>query len=91
MTRLPRRAAGLAAGDRRALLSDGDEAEGCYREAAGRLGRTSFRPKFARAHLLYGEWLRREGRRAEARAQLREAHEMFAVIGMRAFAERARR
>jgi DNA-binding CsgD family transcriptional regulator len=75
----------------RALLHDGDEAESCYREAASRLSRTGFRPELARAHLLYGEWLRREGRRAEARAQLREAHEMFAVIGMRAFAERARR
>ncbi len=75
----------------RALLSDGQDAEGYYREAVGRLSRTRFRPELARAHLLYGEWLRRERRRAEARAQLRTAHEMFATIGMQAFAERARR
>ena len=75
----------------RALLSDGAEAEGWYREAVGRLSRTGFRPELARAHLLYGEWLRREGRRADARAQLRTAHGMFAAIGMQAFAERARR
>jgi DNA-binding CsgD family transcriptional regulator len=75
----------------RALLSDGEDAERWYREAAGRLSRTGFRPELARAHLLYGEWLRREGRRADARAQLRTAHEMFAAIGMQAFAERARR
>jgi DNA-binding CsgD family transcriptional regulator len=75
----------------RALLSDGEDAEGWYREAVGRLSRTHLRPELARAHLLYGEWLRREGRRADARAQLRTAHEMFAAIGMLAFAERARR
>jgi DNA-binding CsgD family transcriptional regulator len=75
----------------RALLSDGQDAEGWYREAVGRLSRTRLRPELARAHLLYGEWLRRERRRAEARAQLRTAHEMFAAIGMQAFAERARR
>jgi DNA-binding CsgD family transcriptional regulator len=75
----------------RALLSDGPDAEGFYREAVGRLSRTGFRPELARAHLLYGEWLRREGRRADARAQLRTAHEMFDAIGMLAFAERARR
>ncbi|HWG61161.1 MAG TPA: helix-turn-helix transcriptional regulator, partial [Streptosporangiaceae bacterium] len=75
----------------RALLSDGQDAEGWYREAVGRLTRTRLRPELARAHLLYGEWLRRERRRAEARAQLRTAHEMFAAIGMLAFAERARR
>ena len=75
----------------RALLSDGQDAEGWYREAVGRLSRTRLRPELARAHLLYGEWLRRELRRADARAQLRTAHEMFAAIGMLAFAARARR
>ena len=75
----------------RALLSDGQDAEGWYHEAVGRLSRTAFRSELARAHLLYGEWLRRERRRAEARAQLRTAHEMFDAIGMQAFAERARR
>jgi len=75
----------------RALLSDGRDAEDSYREAVDRLGRTGFRPELARAHLLYGEWLRRESRRADARGQLRTAHGMFAAIGMEAFAERARR
>jgi DNA-binding NarL/FixJ family response regulator len=55
------------------------------------LSRTPLRPQLARAHLLYGEWLRREGRRADARAQLRTAHDMFAAIGMQAFTGRARR
>ena len=75
----------------RALLSDGADAETSYSEAIDRLRRTRFRPELARAHLLYGEWLRREHRRADARAQLRTAHEMFAAIGMQAFADRARR
>jgi hypothetical protein len=75
----------------RALLSDGEDAERCYREAIGRLSRTGFRPELARAQLLYGEWLRRERRRTDARTQLRTAHDMFAAIGMQAFAERARR
>jgi DNA-binding CsgD family transcriptional regulator len=75
----------------RALLSDGQEAERWYREAVDRLSRTGFQPELARAHQLYGEWLRRERRRAEARAQLRTAHEMFDAIGMQAFAGRARR
>ena len=75
----------------RALLSDGEDADASYREAIERLGRTPLRPELARAHLLYGEWLRRGGRRADARAQLRTAHEMFDAIGMEAFAERARR
>jgi DNA-binding CsgD family transcriptional regulator len=75
----------------RALLSDGEDAEGWYRQAVDRLSRTALRPELARAHLLYGEWLRREGRRADARAQLRTAHGMFGAIGMEAFAERAGR
>ena len=75
----------------RALVSTGDRAERLYREAIGRLGRTTLRPELARAHLLYGEWLRREHRRIDARAELRSAHEQFVAIGMDAFAERARR
>jgi DNA-binding CsgD family transcriptional regulator len=75
----------------RALLSEGDTAEQLYEEAVERLGRTQLRPELARAHLLYGEWLRRQGRRIDARTQLRTAHDMFATIGMEAFAERARR
>jgi ATP/maltotriose-dependent transcriptional regulator MalT len=74
-----------------ALVSDGALAEELYREAIARLRRTRLRPELARAHLLYGEWLRREGRRVDAREQLRIAHELFAAIGMEAFAERARR
>ena len=75
----------------RALLSEGAAAEDLYREAIDRLGRTRLRPELARAHLLYGEWLRREGRRIDAREQLHTAHDLFATIGMEAFAERARR
>jgi DNA-binding NarL/FixJ family response regulator len=75
----------------RALLSDGAAADELYREAIDRLSRTRVRPELARAHLLYGEWLRRENRRADARAHLRTAHDMLTAIGMEAFAERARR
>jgi DNA-binding CsgD family transcriptional regulator len=75
----------------RALLSDGEAAESSYRESIERLGRTRIRAQLARAHLLYGEWLRRERRRGEAREQLRTAHEMLDAMGMEAFAERARR
>jgi DNA-binding CsgD family transcriptional regulator len=75
----------------RALLRHGDAADDLYREAIDRLGRTPLRPELARAHLLYGEWLRRESRRVDARAQLRAAHDGFISIGMEAFAERARR
>ena len=75
----------------RALLADGADAENWYREAIDRLSRTGSRPEAARAHLLYGEWLRRENRRTDAREQLRTAHDLFGAIGMEAFAERARR
>ena len=75
----------------RALLNYGMTADDLYRVAIDRLGRTRLRPELARAHLLYGEWLRREGRRADAREQLRTAHEMFTAFGMEAFAERTGR
>jgi DNA-binding CsgD family transcriptional regulator len=75
----------------RALLSDGETAEGLYREALDRLGRTRVRTELARTHLLYGEWLRRERRRLDAREQLRTAHDLLSEMGMEAFAERARR
>jgi hypothetical protein len=74
-----------------ALLSEGDAADGCYRKSIGHLGRTPVRSELARTHLLYGEWLRREHRRVDAREQLRIAHEMPDAMGMEAFAERARR
>ena len=70
----------------RALLSDGDAAETLYQEGIERLGRTSIRVDVARAHLHYGEWLRRERRRRDAREQLRTAFEMFNAIGIEAFA-----
>jgi DNA-binding CsgD family transcriptional regulator len=73
----------------RALLSEGDIAEQLYCEAIERLSRTRVRVPLARAHLLYGEWLRRERRRIDARQQLRTAQEMLAAMGVEAFAQRA--
>ncbi|GAA0469231.1 transcriptional regulator [Paractinoplanes deccanensis] len=75
----------------RALLADDADADALYREAIERLGRTRMRPDLARAHLLYGEWLRRHQRRLDARGQLRIAYDMFVSIGMEAFAARTRR
>jgi DNA-binding CsgD family transcriptional regulator len=75
----------------RALVSEGEEAERLYREAIERLARTQVTIALARAQLLYGEWLRRERRRIEAREQLRAAHRTYAAVGMEGFAERARR
>jgi DNA-binding CsgD family transcriptional regulator len=75
----------------RALLSEGDAAEHCYRESIALLTRTRARAQLARGHLLYGEWLRRERRRTDARTQLRIAHDMLEEMGIEAFAERAHR
>jgi DNA-binding CsgD family transcriptional regulator len=83
-------ALGIEAGSR-ALLSDGRDAEPLYREAVERLARSRGVVHLARARLLYGEWLRRENRRVDAREQLREAYDRFSRIGAEAFAERARR
>ena len=74
----------------RALLSEDEAAEGLYREAIDRLGRTRLRPELARSRLLFGEWLRRVGRRVDAREQLQAAHDAFVAMGADAFAERAR-
>jgi DNA-binding CsgD family transcriptional regulator len=74
----------------RALVSEGQIAERLYQEAIRRLDRTQLRPERARAHLLYGEWLRRENRRDDARDQLHGAYDQFTSIGMDGFAERAR-
>ena len=72
-----------------ALLSEGEEAERRYREALAHLGKTRMRVDLARAHLLYGEWLRRERRPSQAREQLRTAHDMLEAMGIAAFAEQA--
>ena len=83
-------ALGMAARSR-ALVSEGNVAERLYLEAIERLAGTHVRAELGRSHLLYGEWLRREGRRVDARAQLRTAHDMLAAMGIAAFADRARR
>jgi DNA-binding CsgD family transcriptional regulator len=75
----------------RALLGDGQTAEGLYRASIGHLRRTRQPVEGARSHLAYGEWLRREGRRIDARQQLRTAREMFDAIGAIAFTDRAAR
>jgi DNA-binding CsgD family transcriptional regulator len=75
----------------RALVNGSRSAENLYREAIDRLGHTQLRPELARAHLLYGEWLRRQNRRVDARVQLHTAHAMLSSMGAAAFAERARR
>jgi len=74
-----------------ALVSEGEIAERHYQEAIKRLQRTRMRVDLGRAHLVYGEWLRRERRRVDARTQLRSAHEMFSSMGAEAFADRAGR
>jgi DNA-binding CsgD family transcriptional regulator len=74
----------------RALVSQGEAAEACYREAIDYLGRTPLHVELGRAHLLYGEWLRGQRRIPDARDQLRRAHKLFSGFGMEAFAERAR-
>jgi DNA-binding CsgD family transcriptional regulator len=75
----------------RALLSEGEPAERLYREAIERLGRTRLRAELARSHLVYGEWLRRQGRRTHARDQLRAAHQLLTASGMAGFTERSGR
>jgi DNA-binding CsgD family transcriptional regulator len=75
----------------RALVTEGESAEHWYVEAIEQLSRTPSRPEVARARLLYGEWLRRAGRRVDAREQLRSAYDMFSTMGAEAFAERTRR
>ena len=75
----------------RALVTEGDAAEGLYQDSIMHLDRSRVRAELARAHLLYGEWLRRRRRRGEAREQLRTARDMLEAMGMDAFADRARR
>jgi DNA-binding CsgD family transcriptional regulator len=74
----------------RALLAVEAEAASLYEESIDHLGRSSAKPELARSHLLFGEWLRRKGRRRDARDRLRTAHDMFASMGIEAFGERAR-
>ena len=74
----------------RALLAGDADAELLYQQAIGYLKQCRAAPQLARAHLVYGEWLRRQRRRRDARDQLRTAHEMFTAMGAEAFAERAR-
>jgi DNA-binding CsgD family transcriptional regulator len=74
----------------RALVTEGEAAERLYGEAIDQLRRTRLRPELARAHLLYGEWLRRQHRRVDAREHLKAAHDQLSSIGMEAFAQRAR-
>ena len=81
-------ALGLAARSR-AVSSTGPDAEEHYREAIQHLEKSRLATHLARAHLVYGEWLRREGRRQDAREQLRTAHELLSKMGLEAFAERA--
>jgi DNA-binding CsgD family transcriptional regulator len=83
-------ALGMAARSR-ALLSEGDTADTLHRESIAHLGRTRVRAELARAHLLYGEWLRRANRRADARGELSTAYELLSAMGAEAFAERTRR
>jgi ATP/maltotriose-dependent transcriptional regulator MalT len=75
----------------RAVVCAGQQAGQYYADAVERLGRTPLRPELARTHLLYGEWLRRQNRRLDARHQLHAAYQLFTAIGADAFAERARR
>jgi DNA-binding CsgD family transcriptional regulator len=75
----------------RALLSKGDVAERLYRDSIVHLSSNRVRLELARTHLLYGEWLRREHRRVDARTQLRAAYEMLSTMGVGAFAQRAER
>jgi DNA-binding CsgD family transcriptional regulator len=83
-------AAGIVARSR-ALVAEGPDAEQWYLEAVERFGCTPFRTELARSHLVYGEWLRRAGRRVDARRQLTRAYEMFVEMGAEGFGERARR
>jgi len=75
----------------RALLGEGAAGEEAFRDAIEHLSRTRVRAELARAHLLYGEWLRRTNRRVDARSELNVAYEMFNAMGMKGFAERSRR